>query len=188
MNYQASQSLSRASDCNLFLPCIQLSVQGQVKLEWAASVDVCTPFTYQPWLHSFRKLLFKSIHVIPFHHQLWPILKFHLEETQKSQKFEHSHCYLPSPPHRGLPLTKWSSTTWILYDTYAGMHTATDFNQNLTNPMTVKIAQQVLGYSCNTWHDNLAGHFNVAWTFVLLEACKAWCTLTKQRKAKPNLF
>lgn len=68
------------------------------------------------------------------------------------------------------------------------MHTATDFNQNLTKPMTVKEAQQVLGYSCNTWQDSLAGHFNMALTFIPLEVCKAWCTLTKQRKANIKHF
>lgn len=63
------------------------------------------------------------------------------------------------------------------------MHTATDFNQNLNDLMTV-IAQQVLGIFFNAWQDSLAVHFNTAWIFIPLEPWKAWCTLTREKKNK----
>lgn len=63
------------------------------------------------------------------------------------------------------------------------MHTATDLNQNLNHLMTVT-AQQVVGYSFNTWQDSLAVHFHKAWIFIPLEARKAWCTLTREKQNK----
>lgn len=105
INYWALQWLRRVPDCILLLSHAQVAVQAQIKTNFFSRI--CTWFTYQPWLHSLRKLLFKSIYIIPFHHQLWTIFKFHLEENQKlfwqmSPKLEPCQATQKSSPQSSL--------------------------------------------------------------------------------------